>query len=100
MNSTNWLKVWVAFFAGCVGSFQLGKVAVSLTHLIKEFDLSVPEAGFVVSLLTLTGALCGTLFGLFADRLGHLRLAIGGLLVSAIGSYAGTSNPPMANQRR
>ncbi|MFT5112494.1 MAG: MFS family permease [Parasphingorhabdus sp.] len=89
MDKTNWFKIWVAFLAGCVASFQLGKMAASLALIIDEFNLSVFDAGLVVSLLTLTGAICGALVGLSADRYGHLRLAMIGLLVSACGSFYG-----------
>ena len=86
---SDWLKIWIAFLAGCIAAFQIGKTAASLALIIDELALSLFQAGLIVSLLTLVGALLGAGFGLISDRLGHLRTACAGLAVSALGSLLG-----------
>ena len=86
---SHWLRIWIAFLAGCIAAFQIGKTAASLALIIDELDLSLFEAGLIVSLFTLVGALIGAGFGLVSDRLGHVRTACAGLIISAIGSLLG-----------
>ena len=86
---SNWLKIWIAFIAGCIAAFQIGKTAASLALIIDELGLSLFEAGMIVSLFTLVGALLGAGFGLVSDRVGHLRTALAGLAISAAGSLLG-----------
>jgi CP family cyanate transporter-like MFS transporter len=89
VERSDWLKIWVAFLAGCIAAFQIGKTAASLALIIDELSLSLFQAGLIVSLFTLVGALLGAGFGLVSDRLGHLRTACAGLGISALGSLLG-----------
>ena len=86
---SDWPKIWIAFLAGCIAAFQIGKTAASLALIIDELALSLFQAGLIVSLFTLVGALLGAGFGIVGDRLGHLRTACAGLVVSAAGSLLG-----------
>jgi len=86
---SHWLKIWIAFLAGCIAAFQIGKTAASLALIIDELDLNLFQAGLIVSLFTLVGALLGAGFGFVGDRLGHLRTACAGLALSAAGSLLG-----------
>ena len=89
---THWARIWLAFLAGCIAAFQIGKTAASLALIIDELGLSLFEAGLIVSLFTLVGALLGAGFGLVSDRLGHLRTACAGLAISAAGSLLGAQS--------
>ncbi|MCP4335808.1 MAG: MFS transporter [Gammaproteobacteria bacterium] len=89
MNSTNWPRVWIAFLAGCVAAFQIGKTFASLTLIIDELSLSLVQAGLILSLFSLIAAIAGSGFGLLSDRISHLRMALTGLAVSAAGSFLG-----------
>ena len=95
-DRSDWLKIWVAFLAGCVAAFQIGKTAASLALIIGELALSLFEAGLIVSLFTLVGALLGAGFGLVSDRLGHLRTACAGLAISAVGALLGAQTEAFA----
>ena len=86
---SDWPRIWVAFLAGCIAAFQIGKTAASLALIIDELGLSLFQAGLIVSLFTLVGAIIGAGFGLVSDRLGHLRTACTGLVISAVGSLFG-----------
>jgi len=89
MQQTAWLKIWIAFLAGCIAAFQLGKTFASLALIINELDLSLVQAGLILSLFSLIAAFAGAGFGLLSDRIGHLRMALTGLTVSAGGSFLG-----------
>ena len=89
MFETHWPRVWIAFLAGCIAAFQIGKTFASLTLIIDELSLSLVQAGLILSLFSLIAAIAGAGFGLLSDRIGHLRMAIIGLAISATGSFAG-----------
>ena len=92
-QTSDWLKIWVAFFAGCIGAFQLGKTFASLALIIDELDLSLVQAGLILSLFSLIAAFAGAGFGLLSDRIGHVRMALTGLTVSAGGAFLGAMAP-------
>jgi MFS family permease len=91
MNETHWPRVWIAFLAGCIGAFQIGKTFAALALIIDELDLSLVQAGLVLSLFSLIAAFAGAGFGLLSDRVGHLYMALAGLLVSAGGAFLGAT---------
>ena len=91
MNQTHWPRVWIAFLAGCLGAFQIGKTIASLTLIIDELALSLVEAGLILSLFSLIAAFAGAGFGLLSDRIGHLHTALAGLFISACGSFFGAT---------
>ena len=89
MTDTHWPRVWIAFAAGCIAAFQIGKTFASLALIIDELSLSLVEAGLILSLFSVIAAIAGSGFGLLSDRVGHLRMALTGLAVSAAGSFIG-----------
>jgi MFS family permease len=89
MNQSSWPRIWIAFLAGCVAAFQIGKTFASLALIIDELSLSLVQAGLILSLFSLIAAIAGAGFGLLADRVGHLRMALIGLALSATGSFIG-----------
>jgi len=89
MNQSSWPRIWVAFLAGCVAAFQIGKTFASLTLIIDELSLSLVQAGLILSLFSLIAAIAGAGFGLLSDRIGHMRMALTGLALSAAGSFLG-----------
>ena len=91
MNETHWPRVWIAFLAGCIGAFQIGKTFAALALIIDELDLSLVQAGLVLSLFSLIAAFAGAGFGLLSDRVGHLYMALTGLLISAGGAFLGAT---------
>jgi MFS family permease len=93
MKQTHWSRVWIAFLAGCIGAFQIGKTFASLALIIDELGLSLVQAGLVLSLFSLIAAFAGAGFGLLSDRVGHLYMALTGLLVSAGGAFLGATAP-------
>ena len=91
MTETHWPRIWVAFLAGCIAAFQVGKAFASLALIISELDLSLVQAGLILSLFSLIAAFAGAGFGLLSDRVGHLTMALTGLSVSACGAFVGAT---------
>ena len=91
MNETHWIRVWIAFLAGCIGAFQIGKAFASLPLIIAELELNLIQAGLILSLFSLIAAFAGAGFGLLSDRIGHLRTALTGLAISAAGAFLGAT---------
>lgn len=91
MTPTHWPRVWAAFLAGCIGAFQIGKTFASLPTIIAELGLSLLQAGLILSVFSLIAAFAGAGFGLLSDRVGHLRTALSGLVISACGSFLGAT---------
>ena len=91
MNETHWPRVWIAFLAGCIGAFQIGKTFAALALIIDELGLGLLQAGLVLSLFSLIAAFAGAAFGLLSDRVGHLHMAMTGLLISAGGAFLGAT---------
>ena len=91
MNQTHWPRIWIAFLAGCIGAFQIGKTFASLALIIDELALSLVQARLILSLFSLIAAFAGAGFGLLSDRVGHLYMALAGLLISASGTFLGAT---------
>ena len=79
--------------AGIVAAFAVGKAPIALPSLQREFALAPVTESLVVSVLSLIGALSGMLFGTLADRAGHRRLMLAGLLTLGAASAAGAFAP-------
>lgn len=88
-QQTAWRNIWIAFLAGCIAAFQIGKTFASLSLIIDELSLNLVQAGLILSLFSLIAAIAGAGFGLLSDRIGHLRMALTGLAISASGSFCG-----------
>ena len=89
MPQTHWPRVWIAFLAGCIAAFQIGKTFAALSTIIGELGLSLVQASLILSLFSLIAAFAGAGFGLVSDRVGHLHTALAGLVISAAGAFLG-----------
>ena len=87
---TRWGHVLVAVGAGMVTAFHVGKLPPALPFLRDELDLSLIVGGWVVSIFAATGMCLGLVTGSFADRIGHRRVVLAGLVALAIGSFGGS----------
>ncbi len=93
---TDWRSAAILIAAGVVVCCLIGKVPPSLPDLRADIATSLREAGWYVSLLNLMTALSGMVFALTADRAGHRRLIVGGLVVGAAASVAGALSSSFA----
>ncbi len=88
-TATDWALVWLLVATGLAVASQVGKVPPSLPAIRAELGIDLRAAGWFVSLINLMTALVGVLVALTADRVGHRRLAVAGLVAGVLASAAG-----------
>lgn len=88
-SRTDWPMVTLLVASGVVMALHIGKMPPALPALRAETGIGLEAAGWLVSLVNLTGAVCGLALALFADRLGYGRLVVGGALLACVASIAG-----------
>ena len=89
--SSRWPVLAVLIGAGVVGAAHIGKVPPALPALRADLGLGLVAAGWAVSIFAAIGALCGAFAGMVADRLGHRRMALAGLVLLAAGGILGAA---------
>ncbi len=76
--------------AGVCGAIHVGKLPPALPALREALDISLVQAGFLISMVQLAGMSLGLAVGLAADSLGLRRVMVAGLtLVSLTSLTAG-----------
>lgn len=90
-NVGQWPRIWAVFLTGVAAAFLVGKAPAALPVLRAELNLSLFQAGLVVSMFSLVAAVAGLLFGALSDKLGQLRLAMTGLVLAAAAGAAGAA---------
>ena len=88
-NTDQWPRIWAVFLTGVAAAFLVGKAPAALPVLRAELNLSLFQAGLVVSMFSLVAAVAGILFGALSDKWGQLRLAFVGLVLAAAAGAAG-----------
>lgn len=88
-TATAWPQVFLLFLAGVAAASQIGKIPGSLPLLKVDLGLSLFLAGWVVSIFNLLAATGGILVGAVADRIGHRRVTLFGMILSASASIVG-----------
>lgn len=83
----------IVFAVGVSCALHIGKLPVAIPVLREALQLSLVQAGFLLSLVQLAGMTLGLAVGLAADRLGPRRLMLVGLVVLSMGSALGATAP-------
>lgn len=87
---TDWARVLLVLGAGIAAGCQIGKVPPSLPFLRSDLGLSLFTAGWAISLISLVASCGGAVAGAVADWLGHRRVALIGLGVTAVAGLCGS----------
>ncbi len=95
-SPTRWSLVLLLVGAGIVVAFQIGKAPAALSLLRGELALTLTQAAWVISIFNVVGIVSGMALGALADRLGHRRMVLAGLLIVAVASAAGAVAPGAA----
>jgi MFS family permease len=83
----------IVFAVGVTCALHIGKLPVAIPVLREALQLTLVEAGFLLSLVQLAGMTLGLGVGLMADRLGPRRVMLAGLVTLALGSVLGALAP-------
>lgn len=79
----------IVVLAGMTAAHHVGKLPPALTALQASLDITLLQAGFLVSLVQLAGMTLGLVLGLSADSLGLRRSMMLGLLALMVASGLG-----------
>ena len=91
VSRTNWSVVAICILAGIIASLQLNKVIPAIPILRQSLMLSLVEAGWVMSIFSLTTIFLGFFSGVLGDRFGSRRVIAAGLLCIIAGCFLGLS---------
>jgi MFS transporter, CP family, cyanate transporter len=83
------LTAWVVVLAGVVAALHVGKLPPALPDLRDTLNITLVQAGFLLSLVQLAGMTLGLVVGLAADGLGLKRSMLTGLLILGVASTLG-----------
>lgn len=81
-------QIGFLWLVGVLAAAQLAKMAVLAPALRQDFDLSIGEAGLLISLLEVGGALFGLPAGMLIGRIGSRRFLFIGLVVLMLSNGA------------
>ncbi len=79
----------VVMLAGIVAALHIGKLPPAIPVLQAELDVSLVQAGFLLSLVQLAGMIGGALIGVLADSAGLRRSILTGLGILTVSSVLG-----------
>ena len=79
----------IVILAGVSAALHVGKLPAALPALRAAMDISLVQAGFLLSLVQLAGMTLGLATGLAADSLGLRRSMVAGLLILAFAGACG-----------
>jgi MFS transporter, CP family, cyanate transporter len=83
------LPAWGVVLAGVVAALHVGKLPPALQALHEALNITLIQAGFLLSLVQLAGMTLGLTVGLAADGLGLKRSMLTGLLILGVASALG-----------
>lgn len=79
----------IVVLAGISAALHVGKLPPALPVLREALQLSLVQAGFLLSLVQLAGMLLGLAIGAAADSIGPRRTMVLGLVILSFASFAG-----------
>ena len=92
MSAARWHPAWVVMVAGVSVALHIGKLPPALPVLREALNISLMQAGFLLSLVQLAGMSLGLAIGLGTDALGLRRSMLLGMAIlcgaSALGGWA------------
>lgn len=90
---TDWLRIVLLIGVGVGCAVQIGKVPPAIGALRETLGLTIVQAAWVLSLLSVIASICGCLAGTLAGALGAGRVTVASTLVVAAASAAGALAP-------
>lgn len=86
---THWWAVVLLFSAGCTTALHIGKVPSALPLLRADWNLSLTQAGLILSIYAVLIAAGGLLLGVLVQRFGYPRFSMAGVGIVGVGSLLG-----------
>lgn len=89
MQKISFSPACIVILSGVVAALHLGKVSPAIPALQASLNLTMVQAGFLLSLTQLAGMLAGVMIGVFSDGLGLRRSIISGQMILCVASVIG-----------
>lgn len=89
MQKISFSPACIVILSGVVAALHLGKVSPATPALQVSLNLTMVQAGFLLSLMQLAGMLAGVMIGVFSDGLGLRRSIISGQTILCLASVIG-----------
>ena len=89
MHHTNWRAAVTALLLGVMAAIYIGKLPPAIPVLRAEFDLSLGQSAWMVSMFNTLGVVASIFMGLIAARAGAWRLCVTGCVAMLLGAVAG-----------
>ncbi|WP_353742635.1 MFS transporter [Pseudomonas fluorescens] len=89
MQKISFSPAGIVILSGVVAALHLGKVSPAIPALQVSLNLTMVQAGFLLSLMQLAGMLAGVMIGVFSDGLGLRRSIISGQTILCLASVVG-----------
>jgi MFS family permease len=89
MQKISFSPAGIVILSGVVAALHLGKVSPAIPALQVSLNLTMVQAGFLLSLMQLAGMLAGVMIGVFSDGLGLRRSIISGQAILCFASVIG-----------
>ena len=91
MKATNWRAATTALLLGVIAAIYIGKLPPAIPVLRAEFNLSLGQSAWMVSMFNTLGVVASIFMGLLTARAGAWRLCVTGAATMLIGAVVGAS---------
>ena len=92
-TKTNWILVFILWFAGIAAAMQFAKFSVVFDFLKEQYDVSSFWIGMSLSIVGLVGLIFGITISIYVSKIGHKTVLLASLLLGVIISIAQALNP-------
>ncbi len=96
MSRTHWKAAVAALLLGVMAAIFIGKLPPAIPALRAEFNLSLAQSGWMVSMFNTLGVVASIFMGLFTARAGAWHLCVAGATAMLLGALAGALAPSSA----
>lgn len=93
LQRTDWLRIALLIGVGVGCAVQIGKVPPAIGALRETLGVTIVQAAWVLSLLSVIASICGCIAGTLAGALGAGRVTVASTLVVGAASAAGALAP-------
>ncbi|MEE2746105.1 MAG: MFS transporter, partial [Pseudomonadota bacterium] len=91
-KKTDWGLIILALSIGVSVACYIGKAPPAIPSIRSDLSISLITAGWIVSIFSAMGATTGIIAGIFADRVGRVKIIIFALAIISCGSILGANS--------
>jgi len=92
-DKTNWILVFVLWFAGITAAMQFAKFSVAFDLLKNQYSAGTFWTGLSLSIVGFVGLIFGITVSIYISKIGHKKVLLASLLLGATISFVQALNP-------